>query len=177
MAHAALARNAIDRRRQRLCRGCEPRAATDGRPVVLVPATFCSLCGGSNNARAVAEMTAACRRAGIGRLLVVGGSPNMRAELEELVAGELELRLVDGTKSQSRPFAQGNIAWADLIVVLGATQLAPKISTLYTRDPDARRKLVTTSRHGLEAIAGDVVRSDLLLGAAGAGRKAGPRRA
>lgn len=78
-AKTTLALDAIDRRVQRLCRSCEPRAAADGRPVVRVPPAFCTSCGGSNNARAVAELTAACRETGIERLLVVGGSPNMRA--------------------------------------------------------------------------------------------------
>ena len=43
----------------------------------------------------------------------------------------------------------------------GATELAHKVSTLYTRDPDARRKLVVTSRRGIEAIADDVRRDGL----------------
>jgi hypothetical protein len=162
---APLVREVVDRHWQRLCHNCAARAADDDRAVVTVPAAVCSRCGGSNNARAVREMTSACRNAGIARLLVVGGSPNVRGELDELVGGELELRLVDGTRNSSRADAQGNIAWADLIVVLGSTQLAHKVSTLYTRDPQARRKLVTTSRRGIEAIADDVTRSDVVAGA------------
>jgi hypothetical protein len=156
---------AIDRHWQRLCHNCLPRAAVDGRSIVTVSSAKCSMCGGSNNARAVSDMVDACRAAGIERLVVVGGSPNARRDLDETVAGSLDLRLVDGTRSMTRQAAQADIAWADLIVVLGATQLAHKVSKLYTRDPAARKKLVTTSRRGIEAIADDITRSDVVTGA------------
>ena len=109
-------------------------------------------------------MIEACRAAGIGRLVVVGGSPSIRRELAETVGDSLELRLVDGTRTSNKRSAQADIAWADLIVVLGATQLAHRVSNLYTRDPAARKKLVTTSRRGIEAIADDVTRSDVVTG-------------
>jgi len=159
--------DAIDRRWQRVCHNCRPRAVDDGRPVITVPGAVCSMCAGSNNARAVSALIAGCRAAGIRRVVVVGGSPNTRRELAELIAEELELRLVDGVRSSNRQAAKSDIAWADLIVVLGATQLAHKVSTLYTRDPEARQKLVTTSRRGIEAIADDVTRSDIVSGARG----------
>src|SRR3954451_20047386 len=91
---ASLAREAIDQRLQRLCHHCAHRARADGRTVVAVPAAACSVCNGSNNARAVREMVAACREAGIERLVVVGGSPCMRQELLRLVGEALVLRLV-----------------------------------------------------------------------------------
>jgi hypothetical protein len=159
-----VARHAIDRHWQRLCHNCRPCAAADGRKVVAVPPGACSSCAGSNNARAVRDMVAACDQAGIARLVVVGGSPNTRRELAELVGDGLELRLVDGIANTNRQAAQRDIAWSDLIVVLGATQLAHRVSTLYTRDPDARKKLITTSRRGIEAIAEEVTRSNLVRG-------------
>jgi hypothetical protein len=160
VAKTERAREVIDLRWQRLCHNCRPRAAHDGRPVAEVPRAACSMCGGSNNARAVNGMTEACRATGVTKLLVVGGSPSVRRELLDLVAGRLELRLVEGDRSSSKQVAKDNVAWADLIVVLGATQLAHKVSNLYTGDQAARRKLVTTSRRGIQAIADDVTRSD-----------------
>jgi hypothetical protein len=158
------ARDAIDRHWRRLCHNCRQRAMGDGRLVVAVPPAACSACAGSNNTRAVREMVAACISAGVNRLVVVGGSPNTRLELSELIDSDLELRQVDGTRSVSRRAAHCDIAWADLVVVLGATQLAHKVSTLYTRDSEARRKLVSTSRRGIEAIADEIMRSDVVCG-------------
>ena len=155
----------IDRRLDRLCHACRPRARQDGRELVRVPPGACAACAGSRNRRAIDEMTAACAAGGVRRLVVVGGSPATRRELDELVDGRLELRLVDGTRSPDRRSAQSDIAWADLIAVLGSTQLAHKVSTLYTRDRDARRKLITTSRRGIEAIADEITRSDVVAGA------------
>src|SRR5687768_15700824 len=88
-----LARAAIDRRWQRLCHHCRARATGD-RVVVLVPSAACSACGGSHNARAVRDMTAACRRADVQRIVIVGGSPSTRQQLGEMVGAALELRLV-----------------------------------------------------------------------------------
>lgn len=161
-------REVVDGRWQRLCHNCRARAAGDARPVVIVPQATCSLCAGSNNARAVETMTEACRRAGITKLLIVGGSPTFRRELADLAGGQLELRLVDGTRAVGKQAAQQDITWADLVVVLGGTELAHKVSTLYTREPGARRKLVTTSRRGIEAIADDITRCDVVTGARGA---------
>ena len=109
-------------------------------------------------------MVAACRRGGVRRIVVVGGSPDLRRELRGLVGDELELRLVDGTRSPDRRSARSDVAWADLVVVLGSSELAHKVSTLYTKDPEARGKLVTTGRRGIEALADEVSRSDVITG-------------
>jgi hypothetical protein len=159
-----LARTEIDGYLRRLCHSCITRLPDDGRTVIRVPVEKCSSCGGSGNRRAVDDMVVACGRAGVRRLVFVGGSPRIRQELTALVDGRLDLRLVDGTRSPDRGVARRDVVWADLIVVLGATQLAHKVSTLYTRDPEARRKLITTGRRGIEAIADEVTRSDLVRG-------------
>jgi hypothetical protein len=164
LAKAELVEATLDERLQRVCHACRKRAVADGREVVQVQPAVCPVCRGSANGRAVREMVEACRRSGVLRLVVVGGSPTTRREFDELVNGALELRLVDGTASTNGRAAQRDIAWADLVVVLGGTQLAHKVSTLYTDtgDPVARRKLVTTSRRGIEAIADDITRSDVV---------------
>ncbi|MEX2645341.1 MAG: hypothetical protein WD249_03670 [Gaiellaceae bacterium] len=86
----------------------------------------------------------------------MGGSPSVRQDLTERL-GVLELRLVDGTERRTAAEARGDVDWADLVVVCGASQLSHKVSRLYTRDERARRKLATSSRRGVEAIAGAVV--------------------
>jgi hypothetical protein len=100
-------------------------------------------------------MSAACASAGIRRLVVVGGSPDTRRELGAL-AGRLELRAVDGTERRTRAQADGDLAWADLVLVCGATELAHRVSGLYT-GARTSTPVITSSRRGVEAIAGAVV--------------------
>ena len=166
LTKAELVEATLDERLQRVCHSCRTRAVAAGREVVQVPPAACPVCRGSANRRAVREMVEACRRSSVLRIVVVGGAPTMRRELDELVNDRLELRLVDGMASTNGRAAQRDIDWADLVVVLGGTQLAHKVSTLYTDtgDPVARRKLITTNRRGIEAIADDIARSDVVAG-------------
>jgi len=149
------AREAIDARLARFCASCAARTDAGGRDVLRVPPGACTRCGGSRNERALAEMAEACAAAGLRRLVVVGGSPDVRRELGA-VGGALELRLVDGTARRTRGEAQGDLAWADLVVVCGSSELGHKVSTLYTRDRGST-PVVTSARRGVEAIAGAVV--------------------
>jgi hypothetical protein len=151
----AAAREAIDGAFARLCAACAARLPQDGRDRVAVPAAACSYCGGSAHARALRELADAAARAGVERLVVVGGSPSVREELER--AAHVELRLVDGTRRRTAAEAGRDVDWADVIVVAGSSELAHKVSNLYTRDGRARGKLVVADRRGVEAIAAAVV--------------------
>lgn len=159
----------IDKIFRRLCARCAADVETerdargtaaDDRPVLRVAQPGCTRCGGSNNQRAVDEMLAACARGGVSKIVFVGGSPSVRAELNDLLGGRLELRLVEGTRSTTRAKADADIAWADIVVVLGTSELAHKVSLLYTDDPAARKKAFTVRRRGIEAIAQAITRSD-----------------
>ena len=156
-AKAPAARVAIDAEVARLCRRCATDTAAEPRVIAVVPAAACARCSGSANTRALDELATAARAAGVRRLVVVGGSPDVRREFARL-DGMLELRLVDGTARRTKPEAERDVAWGDVIVVAGASELAHRVSNLYTRDPEGRRKLVVSSRRGVEAIAGEVVR-------------------
>jgi hypothetical protein len=147
--------DALDAHLARFCASCSERTDAAGRDVVIVPAAVCPRCGGSRNDRALAELAQACEAAGIRRIVVVGGSPNVRRELGAL-DGSLELRLVDGTERRTRAEAERDRAWADLVVVLGSSELAHKVSTLYTRAGGAA-PTITVARRGVEAIAGAIV--------------------
>jgi hypothetical protein len=149
------ARAAIDARFARLCHACEARVAVDGRMRVRVRPEACANCGGSRNARALEELCAACRKGRIRRLVVVGGSSDIRRGLAA-IDGQPQLRLVDGTERRTRSQADGDLAWADLVVVCGASELAHKVSRLYTTAKTST-PVVTSSRRGLEAIVGAVV--------------------
>ncbi|MBA3244890.1 MAG: hypothetical protein H0T61_06895 [Actinobacteria bacterium] len=149
------ARAAIDARFARFCSSCAARTDAGRREVVTVAAAACMRCGGSRNERALAELVEACEAAGIRRLVVVGGSPEVRRELGAL-RDRIELRLVDGTERRTRPEAQRDLDWADLVVIGGSSELAHKVSNLYTRD-SGPTPVVTASRRGVEAIVAAVV--------------------
>lgn len=100
-------------------------------PVSAATPADCEICRGSSNAKAIEDLITACRKAGLRRLCVVGGSPNTRTELERLIAGRIELRLVDGTSMRSTAQAKADLAWADRVAIWGATQLAHRVSKLY----------------------------------------------
>lgn len=160
---------AIDTIYRRLCTRCAadvedggdtPGVPSGPRPVLRVAQPQCTRCGGSNNQRAVDEMLASCARANVTKIVFVGGSPAVRTELNELLGGGLELRLVEGTRSTTRAKADADIAWADIVVVLGTSELAHKVSLLYTDDPAARKKAFTVRRRGIEAIATAITGSD-----------------
>jgi len=150
------ARAVIDARFARFCAACAARTDAGGREVVTVAASTCARCGGSRNDRALTEMVEACEAAGILRLVVVGGSPDVRREVATL-QDRLELRLIDGTERRTRTEAQRDLAWADLVVIGGSSELAHKVSNLYTRDAGST-PVVTAARRGVEAIAGAVVK-------------------
>jgi len=151
------ARAAVDAEIARLCRRCAEGPARESRPVFVVPAQACARCGGSANARAVDDLAAAAAAAGVRRIVLVGGSPDVRRELAQL-QDRLELRLVDGTESRRKQEARRDVAWADVVAVAGSSELGHRVSELYTRDDAARGKLVVSSRRGVEAIVAEIVR-------------------
>jgi hypothetical protein len=155
LAKVERATAAIDARLARLCASCASRFAPDGRELVVVPGPACPRCGGSRNEGALVDVAEACAAAGIARLVVVGGSPDVRRELKAL-RQHVELRLVDGTERRTRAEAQRDLAWADLVVVCGSSELAHRVSTLYTGDRGPT-PVVTAARRGVEAIGAAVV--------------------
>jgi len=133
---------------------CAEAARRSGR-AVLPAATkaLCPHCGGSDNARAAQDLIAACASAGVRRLLVVGGSPSVREELHAALGPTLELRTVDGTERRTQERARGDLDWADLVLLWGATELDHKVSTHYAHPPAAqRKKLVHVARRGITAL-------------------------
>jgi hypothetical protein len=134
---------------------CREEAAADGR--TLVPASeprHCALCGGSANQRAVEGMVAACGTRRWRRICVVGGSPNARRALGELVGGRLDLRLVDGTASRNSNQAAADLSWADVVVIWGGTQLDHRVSQLYKGG-----NVIALARRSIQEMARAVVRA------------------
>jgi len=133
---------------------CADAASRSGRsPVRTADRARCSSCGGSDNRRAEESLVAACQRAGIRRLVIVGGSPSVREELRDALSTRLELRLVDGTERRTLAQARLDLEWAELVLLWGGSELDHRVSSLYTgAPPPLRRKLVHTSRRGITAL-------------------------
>jgi hypothetical protein len=155
-AKVGAAREAIDRELARLCRRCADRPNRDARALVVVGAEACAVCGGSANTRALDALVVAATASGVTRLVVVGGSPDIHREFARLPA-PLEVRLIVGLDRRTGEQARRDVDWADVLVVCGSSELYHRVSTLYTKEPAARGKLIVSSRRGVEAIAGEVV--------------------
>ena len=146
---------AIAERYARFCETCAGRTDPGGREVVIVARDACERCRGSDNTRALDEAAEACAAAGVRRVVVVGGSAATRDELAAL-GGRLDLRLVDGIGRRTKSDARSDVEWAQVVLLCGSTELAHKVSTLYTDDPAVKGKLVRSSRRGVAAIAGEL---------------------
>lgn len=136
------------------CRAEGAELAGDRTVVTASVPEECAVCGGSANARAVDRMVEDMRRSGLTRLCVVGGSPNARAELERLVGGRIETRLVDGAVARSAAQAQADLAWADRVALWGGTILAHKVSRLY-KGPS----VIQFAKRSIQELAREVSRS------------------
>lgn len=133
----------------RLCQECTASAPDDGRRVVTVRASGCERCGGSVVRRS------ALRLGGTGRKLhvvVVGGSAGTRAETLRQLGPLAELRQIDGAARRTKDRAASDHAWADVVVIWASTELAHKVSTLYTEIADPGGKRITVARRGVAAL-------------------------
>jgi hypothetical protein len=133
---------------------CQQMARASGRePLPVDPRSHCEHCGGSNNRRAEAAFLETCHQRTVRRVVVVGGSPAVREELEDKLGHRLELRMVDGTERRTGNQAQGDLEWADLVLVWGATELHHKVSSHYTQPGTPHRhKVVHVVRRGVAAL-------------------------
>jgi hypothetical protein len=131
---------------------CRSAASATGKHLIhAARPTDCSICGGSANESAIDRAVTALLERGMRNVVVVGGSPATLEELRSLVHDRLELRLVPGTDRRTSTDAKADLAWADVVVVWGGTQLDHTVSKLYT---DGKHDhVVTCGRRGIEALA------------------------
>jgi len=136
-----------------------------GAVAVTVSTDRCELGGpGAVNA-AWRRFAAACEKASIHRLAVVGGSPAYRKQLRQC-ASETgvgpRVDLVSGTKRRPAHKAASDLRSSDLVLIWAATELDHAVSAPYT---DARSDKVHIIAHrgisGMLAAATDVVSSRL----------------
>lgn len=131
---------------------CRAAAARSGRAVVEVAQPKdCAHCHGYENQAEIERAVGALVGRSVHRVVIVGGSPTTHAELTRLIGDRLELRLIDGTDRRNTAAARADLAWADLVVVWGATELDHKVSKLYT---DSRADhVVLCAKRGISSLA------------------------
>jgi hypothetical protein len=135
---------------------CRQAAVIRGRRILdTARPTDCSVCAGSANTFDVERAITALTGQGLHRVVIVGGSPSTREELQELVAGRLELRLVSGSERRTARDARADLRWADLVAIWGGTELDHRVSMLYTQGPGGR--VVTCPRRGIAAMAATLI--------------------
>lgn len=136
--------------------GCLRLAAArwpERAPVLVSPAA-CAVCGGSSQRRATNMLVEAIARAGVSRLLLLGGTPPQHTALRDLLAETaLSLRTVDGMgRAHSATEAARQLEWAQLMVIWASTPLHHKISTAYTSQAPPDLPVITVARRGLESL-------------------------
>ena len=130
---------------------CEP-VRGESRDPVIVAASHCETCGGSDNRRAVERMLRAMRRVGWRKLLVAGGSPGTRGELERLCADGIDLRFVTAETNPNRRTVAPLLDWSDVAAIWASTEI-PHKATAVLRGP----KVLRVPRRGVAALAEAVV--------------------
>lgn len=134
---------------------CRSAASMDRVRIDAATPTDCSVCGGSANRCEMNRAVDALSSRGFRRIVVVGGSPSTQEELRSLVANRIELRVVSGTDRRTSRDANADLAWANLVIIWGGTELDHKVSKLYTgAKPE---NVVTCQRRGIAALAETII--------------------
>lgn len=130
-----------------LCAACRSEGLGADHPDAILAGTGdrCVVCGGSSQRRGALVFTAACRAANLRRVIFVGGSPDVHRELP-LALPDLDARVVDGTVARPGRDVQREIDGADLVVLLGSTELNHTVSAAW-----AGPKAVATTSRGIGA--------------------------
>jgi hypothetical protein len=112
-----------------VCERAECQPSSPQAVVVRVSPERCEVCGGSDIRVAFDLLLRASRRAGVTRLVIVGGSPAYHTQLKELSRGtDLKLDLVAGHSKLGKRRARNE---AERVVIWGATILDHGTSAAY----------------------------------------------
>ena len=135
---------------------CSQQAAGVGDPrgLLLVDQPFCEMCGGSTNRSALERMAQTLKAAGMGRVLVVGGTEAQAREIRQNTPDSVEWRFVTTQTSRDARYYRGDRDWADVIVIWASTPLPHKVSRHFEGKGDSRR--ISVTRRGVAALADEV---------------------
>lgn len=127
------------------CRPCAQRLADDAIVVDDVPSARCEVCGGSDTQRAFRDFVAACGLADVDRVIVLGGSPTYRAEVQRLVDGAHAAPKFTFVGEGNKPGAKKALASArhkDLLVLWTNTMIDHTTTAAFNK-AKVRRVIVT----------------------------------
>jgi hypothetical protein len=128
---------------------CQPESPQ--AVVVRVSPERCEVCGGSDIRVAFDLLLRASRRAGVTRLVIVGGSPPYHTQLRDLARGtDLKLDLVSGHSKPGRRRARND---AERVVIWGATILDHGTSAAYDHLGD---RLIRVTHRGISGMLREV---------------------
>jgi len=126
--------------------GC---AAPAGAVSLTVAPERCEVCGGSDIARAFSAFADACRAGGLSRVVIVGGSPSYRKQLQALyepIRHDFSLALISGTSRKSERRVRGAARSSDLVILWASTLLAHATSNAYEA---ANARTLTVPHRGI----------------------------
>ena len=131
-----------------LCDACKVAGLGTAYPetVTAGQGDRCVVCEGSANHRGALLLIEACQRAGFRRVIVVGGGPDIHREVPLLLGDDLDVRMVDGTLARPGRDVQREINGADVVILLGLTELSHTVSAAW-----ASPKTLATNHRGISA--------------------------
>jgi len=105
-------------------------------------ATDCQICGGHVDQRWFAYLTHECQRAGVRRLLVIGGDPDHQSRLHALSEGApIDLRIVNIDEEISEGRARGRVDGCDALVIWNENVVPHEVSQVYRSAADEINRL------------------------------------
>lgn len=124
---------------------CQQIATSDDRITVRVSPPACEVCGGRDEQRWFARLVNECGRAGVRRLLVVGGGAQTQASLRTLSQGRpVDLRLISADEDVSPARVRGRVEGCDVLVTWSAQVVPAPISGAYALAAQAEGRLVVS---------------------------------
>ncbi len=130
---------------------CRREASSFSDPTLLVEQQSCAVCGGSGDRKALQRLAKAAGKAGVVRILVVGGTATKWREIRAKTSAGVEWRFVDGVKSRDDRYFRGDRRWADVTVIWGSTPLDHRVSNHFVRKSGA--PVITVTRRGIASLA------------------------
>ena len=130
---------------------CRREASSSPDPTLLVEQPSCGICGGSGDRKALRRLAEAVGKAGLARILVVGGTETKWREIRANSPAGVEWRFVDGVKSRDDRYFRGDRRWADVTVIWSSTPLDHRVSNHFGRKGGG--PVVTVARRGIASLA------------------------
>jgi hypothetical protein len=123
---------------------CNQVAANHGHVALRVDAeSECEVCQGSNERRWFLRMTQECERAGIRRLLLVGGLEGVQESVRALSQGlRVDFRLVSALEELVAPRIQGRVEGCDMLVLWGPEVVPEQVTSAYAQAARAQERPV-----------------------------------